>query len=144
MDINRRQWTYITMIKAFICFSPSIFFYIVEFWSVFVYPDLKMVCEFLFFFSAIIVNVSSFNRNYVLTKNSLGPFFRYFQKCSPSFSLWTSWRFYVILSCTIQPIRIPIRWTNNLFCRNTQELQSYILTNRYLWKKKKLMSFFIF
>lgn len=59
MDINRVQWTYISMTKALLWFSPSIFFYIAALWSVLFDPDLKMVCEFIIVISAIIINVKS-------------------------------------------------------------------------------------
>lgn len=67
MDINRVQWTYINIAKALFWFSPSIFFYMAELWSVFTDPDLKMVCEFLFFISAIIINVR-FNSPYSILR----------------------------------------------------------------------------
>lgn len=57
MDITKK-WTYIGMAKAFLWFSPSLFFYIVDLLSVFVDLDLKMVGEFLFVISGVIINVN--------------------------------------------------------------------------------------
>lgn len=66
MDINAVQWTYINIAKALFWSSPSMFFFMAELWSVLTDPDLKMVCEFLFYISAIVINVRFNSHNSIL------------------------------------------------------------------------------
>lgn len=55
------------MAKAFLWFTPSLFFYVADLWSVFDDSDLKMVGEFLFVISGVIINVNAI----ILFKNSI-------------------------------------------------------------------------